>query len=392
MSSEKRYLRFSVLQRIEHLVLLLSFTTLSITGLPQKYADAGISQWVLSMFGSIEIIRIVHHCAAIVFVVQSIYHFVVMGYKLFVLRKEATMIPNLKDLTGAFQAFFYNLGFTKNYPKLPRYNFAEKMEYLALIWGLVVMAGTGFILWNPIATAKFVPGVVIPASKAAHGGEAVLAVLAILIWHFYNVHLKHFSMAMINGTMTRHQMEEEHGEELDQIEAGTLRPDPEPAAIKRRMMIYRPVAAVFSVVCLGIIFLFTTAESTAITTVPVAEKGEVYVPQTPTPIPPTPTPQPKPTASPDTSGNFTAPTTWNSGIGAILNTNCVSCHGGLAGLDYKTYAGAMTSGKKGPSIVPGDAANSLLVAKLKVGSHPGQLSNEELQAVIKWINAGAPEK
>ena len=392
MSSEKRYNRFSVLQRIEHVILLLSFTTLGFTGIPQKYSDDSISQAVLAFLGGIEIVRIIHRSAATIFVVQSIYHFIVMGYKLYVQRKAATMVPNLKDLTDAFQSFFFNLGFIKKAPRLPRYNFAEKAEYLALLWGLLVMASTGYMLWNPIYSAKLFPGAFIPAAKAAHGGEAVLAVLAIILWHFYNVHIKHLNLAMLNGGMTHEEMDEEHGQELDQIESGNVQPDPDPAQIKRRLAIYRPVAAVFGVGCLAVILLFTTAESTAITTIPVEQRGEVYVPQTPTPFPPTPTAQVKPTASPDVSGQHVPPTTWNGGIGAILDTNCSVCHGQLAGLNLQTYANALKGGQSGVVIVPGEPANSLLIAKIKVGNHPGKFSQDEFKAMINWIQAGAPEK
>ena len=68
--------RFSLFQRIEHLLLLLSFSALGLTGLPQKYPDAGLSQFVLTLFGGIEAIRVVHRGAAIILMMVSIYHVV----------------------------------------------------------------------------------------------------------------------------------------------------------------------------------------------------------------------------------------------------------------------------------------------------------------------------
>lgn len=85
-----------------------------------------------------------------------------------------------------------------------------------------MMGLTGFMLWNPIITARILPGEFIPAAKVAHGLEAVLAVLAILLWHFYGVHLKTWNWSMIKGTLTKHQMLEEHAKEVEEIANGEV--------------------------------------------------------------------------------------------------------------------------------------------------------------------------
>ena len=385
-ATEKRYLRFTLPQRVEHLVLLISFSLLGLTGIPQKYASAGISEWVLAVLGGIETVRIIHRISATVFVLQSVYHFILVGYKLFVLRKSATMIPGLKDATDAIQSFGYNLGFVKKAPKMPRYNFTEKMEYLAMLWGLFLMALTGFMLWNPIATANLLPGAFIPAAKAAHGGEAVLAVLAILIWHFYNVHIKHWNWAMIKGVMSHEQMEEEHGQELEEIESGKTDKVPTAREIRQRTLLYAPVAGVVALVGTLVVFQFVTFEQTAIATVPQAEQNEVFVPQTPTPLPPTPAVK---TAEP---AEGAAALSWDGGIGALLMEKCSACHGRSGGLNLKNYASVMQGGKSGAVIVSGDSDASLLVNKVKDGNHPGKLTSDELKTVREWITAGAPER
>jgi len=392
-TAEKRYQRFNLAQRIEHFVLLLSFTLLGLTGIPQKYASAGISEWIIAALGGIEAVRIIHRTAATVFVLQSVYHFIVVGYKLFVLRKEASMLPGLKDLKDGIQAFGYNLGFVKEAPKLPRYNFGEKVEYWAMLWGLVLMGLTGFMLWNPIATVGLLPGVFIPAAKAAHGGEAVLAVLAIILWHFYNVHIKHWNWSMFKGHMTREQMHEEHGLELEKIESGKAEPMATAEEVRRRTMIFAPIAAVVALVGTYVVFRFVTFEQTAITTLPRAEVVEAFAPQTPTSIPATPTPKPTIKARPmDPNGGTNQATTWDGGIGAMLDEKCGVCHGQAGGLGLKTYADLLKGGEDGPALIAGDGENSPLVLKVQGGDHPGKLSANELQTVKNWIQAGAPEK
>lgn len=383
MSKEtKTYLRFGLARRIEHFLLILSFSTLGLTGLIQKYALNDISLWLVKVLGGIESVRIIHRVAATVFVLEGIYHLILLGYILYVQRKQATMIPGIKDATDAFQIFIYNLGLSKKYPKMPRYNFSEKVEYLAMVWGFVLMGLTGFMLWNPILTAKLLPGEFIPAAKAAHGAEAVLAVLAILLWHFYNVHIKHWNWSMFKGHMTKHEMEEEHGQELEEIESGKVFVPPPAPVYKKRMAIFAPVSAVLSVALIAGLIYFITFEESAITTVPpVYADVEVFVPQTATPMPtqvPTPTPNPA------------LANTWDGGINAIFEQQCGLCHGNNGGLAIETYAGVIQGGDSGPMVIPGSPeTSSVLTVGDPANGHPGQFTAEQLEKIRVWILNGA---
>ncbi len=389
--NQKTYTRFAIAQRIEHIVLIISFTTLAVTGLVQKFAQSPISISIIAALGGIEMTRIIHRTASVVFLVQAIYHLVVIGYKLYVERKEASMLPGFKDLQDAFQHFLYNLGIRKERPKMDRYNFVEKAEYWAMVWGLVLMALTGFMMWNPIATARILPGQTIPAAKVAHGAEAILAVLAIFIWHFYHVHLKTFNKSMFTGKLTRHEMEEEHALELEKIEKGLLPPPPSPEELRRRKRIYYPVATVLSLILLFFVYRFVTFEETAIKTVqPVSARADsVFVPQTPTPLPTRP-----PTATPvptQEGQSVTGPLTWNNGIGQIVVQRCGTCHGAMGGLALNSFESAIKGGRSGAVIVPGDVEASTLVTLVRDGTHPGKFEPQELELIIRWIQEGAAE-
>lgn len=387
-TNQQTYLRFKIDQRIEHVLLILSFTTLAITGLVQKFPINSVSVGIVSLLGGIEITRIIHRIAAIVFLLESAYHFILAGYKLYVQRKEATMLPGVKDVTDAGQLFVYNLGLGKKKPKMGRYNFMEKLEYWAMVWGLFAMGLTGFMLWNPIATTNILPGDFVPAAKAAHGWEAVLAVAAIILWHFYNVHLRHWNWSMIRGTLTRHEMEDEHAGELEKIEKVTEVSAIDSKTLGKRKTIYFPFAGVIGIVVLAGVFRFVTFEKTAITTIPpVPGEVEIFVPQTPTFAPTATT---VPTAAPTQEG--AAPLTWTNGIGALFSTKCKACHGTMGGLALDTYANAMKGGANGPIILPGDPDNSSVVIIQKEGSHPGEFDAAQLQQIIDWIKAGALDK
>ena len=262
------YMRFPLARRIEHWVMMLSFTLLGMTGLPQRFPDAGLSKAILGILGGIETLRTIHHVSAIVMMFGTAWHILVMGYSVFVLRDQMSMLPTLQDAKDGIQALLYNLGFAKSYPQMGRYTFEEKMEYWAFVWGAAVMGATGFLMWNPITATQYLPGELVPAAKAAHGGEAVLAVLAIIIWHMYGVHIKRFNKAMFNGKMTEEDMLQEHPLELADIKAGIADRRPDAATIRKRQMIYYPIAAVLTITMLGGIYGFINAEETALTTIP----------------------------------------------------------------------------------------------------------------------------
>ena len=387
----RTYERFPLARRIEHWVMMLSFTTLGLTGLPQKFPSSPISIFFVNILGGIEALRTVHHFAAIVMMLGTAWHLLVFGYMAYVRRTRLSMLPSLQDVKDGWQALMYNLCFAKSFPQMGRYTFEEKMEYWAFVWGAIIMGATGFMMWNPITTVKFLPGEVIPAAKAAHGGEALLAVLAIIIWHMYGVHVKRFNKSMFTGKMNEADMLHEHPLELADIKAGMAEHPVDPVELRKRQRVYLPVASVLALFMLLGVYGFVNAEETAITTVErQVPTVEVFVPWTPTPAPTqTATPEGGATAEPIPSG----PLTLDGSIGVILQAKCSSCHGASAfgGLNLSTYADAMQGGDSGPAIVPGDAESSLLVRIQQAGGHPGQLTPDELARVIEWIEAGAPE-
>jgi len=392
----RTYTRFSLAARLQHAIMLLSFTSLAVTGLAQKFALSPVSLFIVRLGGGIENLRFVHHGAATLLILVAIYHLVEIGNSVFVLRSRMSMLPSVQDIRDAWKALTYNLGLGKDRPQFGRYGFEEKAEYWALVWGILIMAITGFMMWNPLATVSLLPGEFIPAAKTAHGAEAILAVLAIIVWHMYGVHLRRFNRSMWTGKLTEDEMLHEHPLELADLKAGTVGQLPSANVIRRRQRIYYPIAAVAAAGLLFALYGFIGGEQTAITTSPPPlSTAPVFVPQTPTPLPPTPTRIPSPSPAPATEGEPTASAAlaWGD-VGPIFAGRCVMCHGpSLAskGLSLDTYAGALKGGADGPVVVPGDA-DSRLLAIQSGGGHPGQLSDEELALVRAWIEAGALEQ
>jgi formate dehydrogenase gamma subunit len=272
----KTYVRFTPGQRIQHAVLIVSFTALAVTGLPQKYSATRIGETAITLLGGIEWARVLHRWAATVLMAATIYHLLDVAYRLLVRRRPLSMIPRYADVLHLAQTVKYDIGRATERPRMGRFTFEEKLEYWALIWGTVIMIVTGFMLWNPIATAQVLPGQWIPAALVAHGGEAVLAVLAVIVWHGYGVHLRHFNRSMFTGTMTEEEMRHEHPLELEELEADRHRPEADPAAMRRRRRVFMPVAAALLLALGAGLYLFVTFEETALDTVPRPRAGSSY--------------------------------------------------------------------------------------------------------------------
>lgn len=106
-------------------------------------------------------------------------------------------------------------------PKFDRFNFIEKFEYLALAWGSVVMIVTGFALWFQDQAMVVLPKWTLDIAKVIHSYEALLAFLAIIIWHFYHVHLNPevfpMSRVWLSGEISEHEMKTLHPLEYERI-------------------------------------------------------------------------------------------------------------------------------------------------------------------------------
>ena len=379
---QDRYLRFPLARRIEHWLNGSAFITLALTGLPQKFFESPISEGIIRTLGGIESVRIIHRVAAVVLALVAIWHFGYNIYAWYVQRKNPSMLPTTQDGFNAWKALKYNLGLEKERPQQGFYTFEEKMEYWALIWGTLVMVISGFFLWNPITAARYLPGEWIPAAKAAHGGEAMLAVLAVILWHLYHVFIRTFNKSMYTGYMSREEMEHEHPLALHEPSPPKL----DPAVVKQRKSRFWIGYGIVATIWLVGVVWFVTSEQTATATVPEPPPLEVFAPLTPTPFP---TPGEVPGAA------LRYGTTWEDNIGAIFVDKCGKCHhpnDGQGGLDLTTLQGGLSGGKSGPAIVPGAPGVSIALLWPAFEDHPGKLSPAEYGAIQAWIQNGVPEK
>jgi formate dehydrogenase gamma subunit len=215
VSIEKHYPRFSLTQRLEHVLLILSFSILLLTGLPQKYRLTSWSQYILSTPQRMETIQTIHHIAAALLCLEILYH---LGHAFYLMSKKklsGAMLPTWQDVKDAWQMIKYLVFLSKHKPLFGKYNFEQKFTYWFIFFVIGVMTISGFILWFPETLTKILPGGIIPAAKLAHSTEAVVAGAFIIIWHFYHVHVERLNLSIFTGNLTEEDMQSYHPLELN---------------------------------------------------------------------------------------------------------------------------------------------------------------------------------
>jgi cytochrome b subunit of formate dehydrogenase len=216
------YPRFSLNIRTQHVILMISVLILIITGLPIKFHESAWAAFFFPVVGGIEVVRLWHRIGAAGLMGIAAYHCLFL-----ILTKEGwktlkDLLPRVKDFKDVWMMVNFFLGRSKRKPRLGKFTYVEKFDYWAVYWGVVIMVGSGLILWFFEPTLKIFPKFVVDIANEAHSDEAFLATLAIVIWHFYNAHLNPDKFPMnpswLTGKMSEEDMKEEHYLEWERME------------------------------------------------------------------------------------------------------------------------------------------------------------------------------
>ncbi|HEV2328973.1 MAG TPA: cytochrome b/b6 domain-containing protein [Verrucomicrobiae bacterium] len=210
-ASARPVLRMTHAQRWQHFVLAGGFIILAITGFALKFPDS----WLAKLLGSSEPLRRwMHRIAGLVLLLAGLWHLIYLLSSKEGRRLVADLFPVKKDLADVWLAVRYLCGLSAQKPQIGRFGYAEKMEYWAVVWGTVIMGVTGLMIWFNIGVTHWAPRWVVDVALTIHYYEAVLACLAIVVWHFYHVifdpDVYPINPACLDGRVTQEWHEHEH--------------------------------------------------------------------------------------------------------------------------------------------------------------------------------------
>jgi formate dehydrogenase gamma subunit len=230
-------LRLTLSERVQHALLLLSFLTLVITGFMLKFPESFWAAPLVRWEKGFPLRGLVHRIAGVILIAAGLYHLLYLLFTPAGRRDLRGMLPKVRDLREAVQTVGYNLGYRRESPLYAKFNYAEKLEYWALVWGTVVMAVTGILLWAHNWVLAYFPKVVLDVATAVHYYEAILATLAIVVWHFYAVifdpDVYPLKWTFVSGRAPEHEVreeEEENPKEAKTPAAATNQPLPPDAS------------------------------------------------------------------------------------------------------------------------------------------------------------------
>ena len=251
--TERQVVRFSRLERVLHIIMIVSFISLALTGMTLKFSYTGWANVLSRILGGYESAGYIHRIAAVfMFGIFFTHLYNVLQKK----RKDAgslraillgpdTMFPTKQDLREfiASMKWFLNLG---PRPQYGRWTYWEKFDYFAVFWGVLVIGSTGLMLWFPELFTLFMPGWLINVATIIHSDEALLAVGFIFTVHFFNTHLRpeKFPMDLVifTGRVPLEEFKEERPREYEALknsgELEKLMADPYPPIVLRAVKVF----------------------------------------------------------------------------------------------------------------------------------------------------------
>jgi formate dehydrogenase subunit gamma len=224
--------RFNLVFRIQHIIMLTTFLLLFFTGWALKFHEVEGSNRLIQFWGGPKVAGLVHRTAGITMLLDSLFHILYLGYRASRGKIRWDLIPDLQDGRDLCQNIRYFLGFTPDKPRFRRFSYLQKFDYWAVFWGIFIIGASGLCLTFPTKAALVFPAWsknwIWELVYIMHSDEALLAIVFILFWHFYNEHLRPDVFPMnwiwLTGKMSVEELRERHPREYERLFPGGVRP------------------------------------------------------------------------------------------------------------------------------------------------------------------------
>lgn len=219
--------RFSRFERTLHLLVVVSFFGLVVTGVPLRFATEPWAHGIIRLHGGVHVAGMIHGICAMILLG---YFFVHVGSILLRVLKGPdrkrffwgpnSMVPQPRDVRDVAATFRWFFGRGPR-PRFDRFSYLEKFDYWSVFWGVAIIGGSGLLLWFPEAFARVLPGWIFNVATVVHGEEALLALCFIFVVHFFNGQLRPekfpLDVVIFTGRATAQYMDEEHPDEMDRL-------------------------------------------------------------------------------------------------------------------------------------------------------------------------------
>lgn len=265
---EKVYLRFGRIHRRLHVLVIISFLGLAITGMTLKFSYIWWAQLISNLLGGFESAGYIHRICAVItffyFGTHVIFLFRDKRQKKVTWRQylfnKNSMLPNRNDLKEAWQTLKWFIGLGAR-PQYGRYTYWEKFDYFAVFWGVAIIGSTGLILWFPEFFTYFLPGWFINVATIIHSDEALLAVGFIFTVHFFNTHFRPDKFPMdtviFTGRVPVEEMKIDRPREYNEVtESGSLKDmlvEPLPSVVVKGLRIFGATALTIGIILILLI-------------------------------------------------------------------------------------------------------------------------------------------
>jgi len=227
---ERQFIRFTRLQRILHICMIVSFMSLALTGLTLKFSYTKWAAVLSHLLGGFESAGYIHRSAAVVMFGVFFTHLV----DLYQLKKReygswralllgpSSMLPTRRDFAEFVATLKWFVGQGER-PAYGRWTYWEKFDYFAVFWGIAVIGSTGLTLWFPVFFTRFLPGRFLNVATIIHSDEALLATGFIFTVHFFNTHLRPekfpMDITVFTGRMPLEELERDKPKEYEALVA-----------------------------------------------------------------------------------------------------------------------------------------------------------------------------
>ncbi len=228
-NNKTHFERFDAYSRFLHILIIVSFLSLAVTGMLIKFSGVGAFQTISKFLGGYQVTGFIHRVGAII---TFLYFFLHIIYLLRKKRKkfmtfremaigEHTLLPRKEDAIEFFQSIKWFLGLGPR-PRYGTWTYWEKFDYFAVFWGVAIIGGSGLLLWFPeFFTLLGFPGQIINIATIIHSDEALLASGFIFTIHFYNSHFRPEKFPMdtviFTGKVSLEELKEDRPREYELV-------------------------------------------------------------------------------------------------------------------------------------------------------------------------------